>query len=472
MAASFSSYAKGGNTVFFSDTIHLSENSILNYQQRVVGKIQRYEERIANKTEKTLTKLSRWENKIRAILKKADPGTEARLFGEGQQTFTSLLQQYKEGKEVAVGYQSQYNAYLDTLKTSLKYMKDVKENGVTNTALEKADKEIPELEQSMSQASFTKEFIKQRKDLLVKEAGKYLEKKLIAKISKENYYYGQALDNYQEILSDKTKVEALVKRSLNEIPAFKEFMRKNSMLASLFSIPGNDPGGTSTINLTGLQTRTSVQNMIQQRIAAGGPGAASQMRQNLSEAQSKLTELKDKLLKGGTLGSGGDVEMPAFKPNEQKSKTLWQRLEYGFDVQFAKSNGYLPSSTDIAITLGYKLNDRSVIGTGVSYKLGLGSIDYIRFSSEGVGVRSFLDWKIKGSIYASGGYEMNYNSSFKRIGELKQYDAWQRSALIGVSKKYKVGKKMKGEVKILYDFLAREHVPVRSPLVFRVGYKM
>lgn len=67
---------------------------------------------------------------------------------------------------------------------------------------------------------------------------------------------------------------------------------------------------------------------------------------------------------------------------------------------------------------------------------------------------------------------MNYNSSFKRIEELKKYDAWQRSALIGVSKQYKVGKKVKGQVKILYDFMANSHVPVSSPFVFRVGYKM
>jgi hypothetical protein len=53
---------------------------------------------------------------------------------------------------------------------------------------------------------------------------------------------------------------------------------------------------------------------------------------------------------------------------------------------------------------------------------------------------------------------------------LKDYNAWQRSALIGVSKKYKISKKVKGEMKLLYDFLANQHLPVSQPVLFRLGY--
>ena len=323
----------------------------------------------------------------------------------------------------------------------------------------------------LTEAGYTAQFIKERKALLVKETGKYVKQKLLTKISKEDYYYGEALANYRELFSDRTKAEALAKRALGEIPAFREVMKKNSMLASLFRMPGSDASGNSSASLAGLQTRASVQDLIQQRIAAGGPNAAGQLQQNLAEAQTKLSELKDKLLKGGVIGSGGEAEMPGFKPNGQKSRTLWQRLEYGFDIQFAKTNGYLPSTTDIAVSIGYRLNDKSVIGAGLSYKLGLGSINHLRFSSEGIGLRSYLDWKIKGQWYASGGYEMNYRSTFKSIVELKDA-SWQYSALTGISRQYMVSKKLKGEVKVLYDFMANRHVPAGSPFVFRVGYKM
>ncbi|HRP30847.1 MAG TPA: hypothetical protein PKV73_03120, partial [Agriterribacter sp.] len=68
-------------------------------------------------------------------------------------------------------------------------------------------------------------------------------------------------------------------------------------------------------------------------------------------------------------------------------------------------------------------------------------------------------------------YEMNYQSSFKSIPALK--DAmWQRSALVGINRQYKVSKKLKGEVKMQYDFMADRQVPAGVPFVFRVGYKM
>ena len=65
---------------------------------------------------------------------------------------------------------------------------------------------------------------------------------------------------------------------------------------------------------------------------------------------------------------------------------------------------------------------------------------------------------------------MNYNTAFKNIEELKNESAWQRSALVGISKKYKISKKVKGKLQLLYDFLAYRHVPVSQPFLFRVGY--
>jgi len=454
------------------DSFNFSSKEVKQYSQKVLNKMNLYETRLAKKTEKTLAKLSTLENKIRNILKKVSPQSETKLFGNNQLTFSSLLIQLKTGEQLINKTQASYNSYLDTLTTSLSYLEKFNPEEIGNSAVQEAAHKLTGLKDQLSITEFTEQFIRQRKALLVKEAGKYVKQKLLTKISKENYYYAQALINYKELFSDKSKTEELVKRAITEIPAFQKFMQQNSQLASLFSIPGNGAGGSSALDLSGLQTRASVQNLVQQRIDAGGPNAASQMQQNLAEAQSKLTALKDKLLKGGVIGSGGEVEMPDFNPNSQRSKTLWQRLEYGFDVQFAKNNSWMPSTSDIAASLGYKLNDKSIAGIGISYKLGLGSIEHIRLTSEGIGLRSYLDWKIKGSIYATGGYEMNYNSSFKRIGQLQQFDAWQRSALMGFSKKYKISKKMKGEIKVLYDFMANSHVPVSAPFVFRVGYKL
>jgi hypothetical protein len=59
---------------------------------------------------------------------------------------------------------------------------------------------------------------------------------------------------------------------------------------------------------------------------------------------------------------------------------------------------------------------------------------------------------------------------FNSIEQLKNYGAWQQSALLGLAKNYSVTKKVKGNIQFLYDFLYSKHIPNTQPLVFRIGY--
>ena len=168
------------------------------------------------------------------------------------------------------------------------------------------------------------------------------------------------------------------------------------------------------------------------------------------------------------------ANIPDFKPNNQKSKTFLQRLEYGSNFQFAKNNSLVPTTADIALSIGYKLNDKSVIGIGASYKMGLGTIQNISISHQGIGLRSFIDWKLKKQFFVTGGFEMNYNASFKKIDQLKKYNDWQMSGLVGITKKINIKTKWTKETKIqlLYDMLYKQHFPASQPIIFRVGYNL
>ncbi|HMJ48625.1 MAG TPA: hypothetical protein VK498_14940, partial [Ferruginibacter sp.] len=148
------------------------------------------------------------------------------------------------------------------------------------------------------------------------------------------------------------------------------------------------------------------------------------------------------------------------------------RLDIGNNFQFAKSTSLIPTVADIALSVGYKLNDKSVIGIGASYKMGLGSIQRIRLTHQGMGLRSFVDWKLKKQFFVSGGLEMNYNAQFKNIARLQQYNDWQQSGLVGLTKKMNIKTKwFKGtSVQLLYDMLYREHIPVSQPVLLRTGY--
>jgi hypothetical protein len=210
-----------------------------------------------------------------------------------------------------------------------------------------------------------------------------------------------------------------------------------------------------------MSTRAYVQSLIERRrqsFPLASPQAS--VSQSLDAAQNELNELRSKIA-----GNDEELQMPDFKPNSQKTKNFWKRLEFGYNLQSQRSGSKLPSRTTVGFNLGYKLNDRSVIGLGIAYVAGLGNgWKHIRLTHEGVGVRSYADVKLKGSLWISGGFEMNHMQAFARLASVND---WQRSALMGVTKKLKLNAKKQSTIQILYDFNYKKNNT--GPIQFRIG---
>jgi hypothetical protein len=387
--------------------------------------------------------------------------------GTVAQKYESFIQTFKNKKEKLEAVNlNEYNSYIDTLTTSLSFLKKLGSDGKAALPMEK----LNELKDKFNQSAKVNEFINERKQHLQQLLSQYTKlppsiKKQYDKMRKTAYYYKAQVNECKSMLKDPKKIEETAIMALNKIPAFQKFMKQNGQLAYLFHLHNNQ---TTAQSLASLQTRTNVQGLLQQRIRAGGPNAMQIIRQNITQATSELDKLKDKINQLG--GNGSDFQIPDFKPNSQKVKSIFKRLQFSSDVQFAKENNFIPSTSNISLGIGYKLNDRSITGIAMSYKLGMGSLQYLQFRSEGLGLRSYIDLKIKKQIYFSGGYELNYYSAFKNIAQLEKYNMWQKSALIGISKRYRISKKVGGELKLLYDFLAYRHTPASPPFLFRTGY--
>ena len=437
-------------------------------------------EQLTKESVKYLAKFQKQEAKLQRKLQKLNPETAIIKADEKYKSFSQKLKNKTAPINKIAG--GEYSGYMDSLGTSLSFLKQC--NGIGDKAKGSLES-FNELQDKFQQSEKIKAFIAERKALLKETLSKYTHlpaglKSQYDKLSKTAYYYSAQIHQIKETVKDPKKVEQTALGLLQKLPAFQKFMQKNSQLASMFNLPGSNINADPTQALARLQTRASVQGMIQQRIAAGGPNAMAQVQQNLQSAQAQLSDLKDQLLKSSGIGSvtGNAADMPDFKPNEQKTKPFLNRLEYGFNVQFNKSNSVIPSGSDLALTLGYKMNDKSIIGVGASYKLGMGTIENINLTSQGMGLRSYIDWKgpfgssrikLLSGLWMSGGFEMNYNSAFKNIDQLKNYPLWQRSALLGISKKYQISKKVKGNMQLLYDFFWIEHIH-KQPWVFRLGY--
>ncbi len=426
--------------------------------------------------------MQKQEAKLQKKLQSKDSAVAQSLFAQSKQQYQSLQAKLAAPLNSATSLHplKEYIPAVDSMQSAMRFLEQAKTKlGALSPdqlkQVQAVSSQLQSLQSKLQQAEDIKAFIKERRDLIKAQMDKFGLTKQLGQLNKEVYYYQQRLTGYRSLLKDRKKLEEKALSVLRDLPAFKDFMQKNSYLSQLFPMAG--AGSASTISPDGLQTRDQVQAMINQRTGAGAssPGGSTQnsgdayVQQQLQAAQGQLDQLKDKLNKAG--GGSSDLAMPGFKPNGQKTKTFLQRLEYGFNIQSQNNRGVLPATTDLGVTLGYKLSNNAVIGIGGSYKQGWGSLfNHVRLSNQGMGIRSFIDIKAKGSFWISGGYELNYLPGLDSLSRTyNNINKWQRSGLIGVTKKYKVGKK-EGRFQLLWDFLSQAQVPKAQALKFRVGY--
>jgi len=435
---------------------------------RIQNKTSSLDEQLTRQTEKYLQKMARREERLRKKLYRVDSTAAKNLFAGSAERYAALSQKLAgdTGSTQSLSFNGEYQAYTDSLQGMLKFM-------TANPKAVASLRQLQSLQAKMQDADEIKDYIRQRKQLISQyiqqhtNLGILLGKDYQA-MNRDIYYYSQQVREYREMLNDPDKLTKQALTILNKLPAFQAFMKQNSALAGLFNLP---PNYSSTASLAGLQTRDQVAALINQQVAAAGPGGASALQANLQSAQSGLDGYKDKLNK---LGAGsGDIDLPNFKPNGQKTRSFWKRLEYGTNFQTTRNNYYFPTVSDFGLSVGYKLTDKSTIGVGASYKLGWGNgIQHIAFSSQGAGLRSFVEIKIKGSFSASGGLELNHTTPFSTYQQLRHWDDWTKSGLIGVTKTVSMNNRVfkKTKVALLWDFLSYQQVPRTQAVIFRIGY--
>lgn len=454
------------------DTGMLSPKILSGYLESLGEKADKLEQMLDKKSEKAIASLQKQEHKIQRKLAKLDSLKARQVFGDAAQQYARLQQKLQKTDKL-----KQYIPSLDTLATSLKFLQQNPEwiAAAKNAPkqLEATMSKVKGMTERFQKAEEIKQFLKERRQYLKEQLSRLGFAQELKQLNKQVYYYHAQLNEYKSLLKDHKKAERKALALLTRTRLFKDFMRRNSQLAALFRLPGDPNDPVNTASLAGLQTRAQVNNLIQQQIATGGPGAQQQFQQNVRDAQSQLNQLKNKIMQAGASGSE-DILPEGFKPNNQKTKSFLRRLELGTNIQSQRANGFFPVTSDIGLSLGYKLNDKSMVGIGASYKVGWGKdIRHIAITHQGMGLRSFVDWKIKKSFWLSGGYEMNYRPEPDPLPlPPGRGAAWQQSGLLGVSKiislKTKFFKKTK--LQLLWDFLSYQQTPRTQPVVFRIGY--
>jgi len=479
-----------------SGDISLSPASI----RSIDKKINSLDDRLTRQTGKYLSSFARREEKLRKQLAKTDPSKAAELFGDTKKTYENLSQKLNSatGKfdKLTSG---EYMPGLDSLQGALAFLKDAA-NIVSKTKdirqqLGNSLNQVNQLQNKLKAATDIQSSLQQRQVQLQQLLSGYSNlpesvSKYLGRYRQDLYYYNSEVTAFKAALNDPDKLVKKTLEALQHIPAFQTFMQKHSLLASLFPTPDNY--GTSQA-LAGLQTRADVQQLLQQQIGTPATNGANTspaqyLQQQLQQAQGELSRLKDKLQQLGNGGSGSsDMAMPEHAPNPEKTKSVWKRIQLGANFSTRRSNQYFPTRMDIAVTAAYKFSDKAQAGIGLSSQVGFGkSWKQVRVTGEGVGFRTFAEWKAPdlfntnsrflASIWFTAGAEMNYMRTVESLAVFKNYSNWTKSALAGISKKYslssplKKGKKLQGNMQVLYDFLHNTHIPPTPAVVWRVGW--
>ena len=467
----------------YAQSIDSAGSKALCFPSGFLGGIQRkmagLDQQLTRQTEQYLQKQARREERLRKKLFRVDSAAAKRLFDPSAAQYGAFTQKIKTdtgGWNMSVS--GEYQANTDSLRGALVFLQQhpqllSQSQLLSGNAGQAAMSQFQGLQAKMQDADQIKQYIRDRKE----QIGEYISQHanlagMLGRdyqgMNQDLYYYSQEIRSYREMLNTPDAMVTKVLSLLNQLPAFQDFMKNNSQLAGLFNLPGNYG---SAQGLMGLQTRDQIGQLIQSQVSAGGAGGAAALQSNLQSAESQLNTYKDKL---NQLGAGsGDIDMPNFKPNEQKTKTFWKRLEYGANFQTTRDNYYFPTITDLGLSVGYNLGHSNTIGIGASYKIGWGKgWNHIAFSSQGVGFRSFLDIKLLKSLFISGGLEYNYTTPINSFQQINHISYWTPSGLMGLSKTVSVKSKVfkKTKLSLLWDFLSYQQVPKTQPIVFRIGY--
>lgn len=453
----------------FDSSSSIKERDIAKYTQSLQHQTNSLSDKLEKSTQKYLSKLKKQEEKLKSKLWKTDSLKAISMFSDIETRYAQLNRLTHETTDA----QSKliYIGKLDSLGVSLKLLQQIKDlkGTISSPEIEQTIKSLNTVQCKLDATEKIRSMLKERQQFLQQSFGNTSLVKNLKVFKKHTFYYQQQLEEYRSIIKDPQKMGQRLLKELSNHPAFAAYFTKYAQWASLFGAPmgGQEMQGNTT-PIAGLQTRAALQSLLNDRFGAG-PNVEQLIQ---SQNRNSSSSLENLLPTSGNWNNGSKEEqMPDFKPNTQKTKSFWKRLELGTNIQSNRGTRYFPVTTDWGLSAGYKLNDKSIAGIGVSYKMGWGKdIQHIIITSKGAGLRSFLDYKIKGSIWVSGGAEMNYRSGFTSLTALQNSQVWDRSALVGLSKKYRITKNIMGKIQLLYDFLWKEQATTTSQFIFRIEY--
>ena len=319
----------------------------------------------------------------------------------------------------------------------------------------RANENLTRAQQQLNVTQRTKSELLQRKEYWkaqVKEHPEY--GKWLGKMEKERYYYTAQVNEYRKVLRDPSAWDDRLMAAVRRDPRWSDFV------ATLPAKPQNTDK---------MQPRQLVQQMMQSQAAAIDPDAAKVIRDAQQKGNELLGNLSNQAASFGNLDNA--TQVPKFTPNPYKTKSFWERIDVGFNLQFDGRTQFLPSSGVAGAQASFNFDQKFSVGVLANYRFGMGEIRNIHFSHSGAGYGAFANYKIWKGLGVQAGYERNRRAEME-MGENRYPAAWTSSALAGLTWEYGIGKKAKGTVGVFFDVLYQKHTPETNAVLWRMGWKL
>lgn len=464
---SFRVYGQEENTAIYQSKRYLDIN---------LKSLSKYKERVQKKQTKLLSKLKKKEERFAKKLKRRDSTAFAR-YQDNPITFDSISK-IEHTKASTQKISRVPNATIDSLKGIKNFLESKAHvTGDGPSVTDGYENKLSTLKGDLNHNDQISQSIAQRTSFLksINKAKNWKNITSIKSIQKNAFYSGEQIKALKEIANTPSKSEEKALEYLQGQKGFDDGIK----YTDIQTLSGNT--STGDLEKMGFQTKKKMAAQLQKRFGSNLSGLQQSVGGQIKEYADnikKVKEAKNTVLE--TKSSVRDlqhIQKPDFKINPMKCVPFGQRIEKQFNWQTTRASfDGKPAMLQLSIMAGIKQTPKLSYGLGVATVFGLGqNWSNVKFSLEGIGLRTYIAWQWIYGIGAYGGYERMYKavtlsnpvetqSTIKETPHNK--NEYNESVLLGLTKAYHINNKIDGSVQVLYDIWWKEK-GLRSPILLR-----
>ncbi|WP_293299884.1 hypothetical protein [Pedobacter sp. UBA4863] len=437
--------------------------------------------RVAKQQEKLLKKLKRKEEKYLAKLKRKDSVSYVR-YQQQPLTYDSIAKlNRKDSAGTLNKYTKRGRSGIDSLKGVKKFLQDKAhlQGSSHQNELTAYDNKLSQLKAQEDKQTAINQLIQQRTTNL-KNANKGSNIKVggLTDIQKLVFYAKGKMGAFEQISNEPSKGEEKALEFLQGQEGFDSYLKGGNGMASL-------TGKSSTeLDNIGIQTKQQIEGQLKERFGGNLSGIGQTMSGQIKDFDKHtkgITDVKNKIKHAKqakqSFNKAGNIQKPEFKTNPMRSLPFSKRIEKQFNYQTTRPTiDGMPAILQISAMAGFRHTASLTYGLALTTGIGLGqNWSTVKFSFEGIGFRTYAEWKWQYGFGAYAGYERMYKraaftgsetASETTITNKHNNSTYNESLMLGITKTYRINEDWNGGVQLLYDVWWKEK-NLRSPIQLR-----